>query len=59
MILYCRVVFTMTGNGLQPPKGGVLEALHSQPGKNFDESTKLDLTTEPPLFDSAVICYFS
>ena len=25
------------------------EALHCQPSRNFDRSTKLDLTTEPPL----------
>jgi len=29
--------------------GGDFEALHCQPSTNFDRSTKLDLTTEPPL----------
>jgi len=28
---------------------GDFEALHCQPSTNFDRSTKLDLTTEPPL----------
>ena len=28
-----------------------LEALHCQPGRNFDRSTTHDLTTEPPLLD--------
>ena len=36
-------------NGLQLPEGGDFEAIHFQPSTNFDRSTKLDLTTEPPL----------
>jgi len=36
-------------NGLQLPEGGDFEAFHCQPSSNFDRSTKLDLTTEPPL----------
>ena len=36
-------------NVLQLPEGGDLEALHCQLSTNFDRSTKLDLTTEPPL----------
>jgi len=34
---------------LQLPEGGDFEAIHCQPSRNFDRSTKLDLTTEPPL----------
>src|SRR5690606_6464397 len=33
----------------QLPEGGDFEALHCQPSRNFDRSTKLGLTTEPPL----------
>jgi len=40
---------TLAGNGLQLPEGGDFEALHFPPSRNFDRSTKLDLTTEPPL----------
>lgn len=36
-------------NVWQLPEGGDFEALHCQPSINFDRSTKLDLTTEPPL----------
>ena len=39
----------MPYNGLQLPEGGDFEAHHFQPSTNFDRSTKLDLTTEPPL----------
>ena len=39
----------LAGNVLQLPEGGDFEALHCQPSTNFDKSTKLDLTTEPPL----------
>jgi len=39
----------LAGNGPQLPEGGDFEALHCQPSTNFDRSTKLDLTTEPPL----------
>jgi len=42
---------TLSANDvLQLPKGGDFEVLHCQPSRNFDRSTKLDLTTEPPLF---------
>jgi len=40
---------------LQLPEGGDFEALHCQPSRNFDKSTKLDLTTEPPLLGRC--CY--
>ncbi|WP_286432554.1 hypothetical protein, partial [Myroides odoratimimus] len=43
------VSFTMPANGLQLPEGGDFEALHFHLSINFDRSTKLDLTTEPPL----------
>jgi len=39
----------IASNGLQLPEGGVFGALHCQPSRNFDRSTELDLTTEPPL----------
>ena len=42
-------LFTLGGNVLQLPEGGDFEALHCQPSTNFDRSTKLDLTTDPPL----------
>ena len=47
--------FSMNANILQLPEGGDLEALHCQPSRNFDRSTKLDLTTEPPLLGRC--CY--
>jgi hypothetical protein len=37
------------------PEGGDFGALHCQPRTNFDRSTKLDLTTEPPLLGRC--CY--
>ena len=40
---------------LQLPEGGDFEALHYQPSRNFDRSTKLDLTNELPLLGSC--CY--
>ncbi|MGI6320363.1 MAG: hypothetical protein ACOXZK_05280 [Bacteroidales bacterium] len=44
------IVFVIiTANVLQLPEGGDFEALHCQPSTNVDRSTKLDLTTEPPL----------
>ena len=46
---------TLTANGLQLPEGGDYEAIHCQPSTNFDRSTKLDLTTEPPLLGRC--CY--
>jgi len=39
----------MTANGLGLTEGGDFGALHCQPSRNFDRSTKLDLITEPPL----------
>ena len=45
-------LFIIAANVLQLPEGGDFEALHCQPNTNFDRSTKLDLTTEPPLFGS-------
>jgi hypothetical protein len=45
----------MVANVLQLPEGGDLEALHCQTSTNFDRSTKLDLTTEPPLLGRC--CY--
>ena len=47
--------YSMTANGWQLPEGGDFEALHCQPSRNFDRSTKLDLTTEPPLLGRC--CY--
>jgi hypothetical protein len=47
-LLHCRL-FRMRHNGLQLPKGGDLDALHCQYTTNFDRSSKLDLTTEPPI----------
>src|SRR5690606_1366441 len=41
--------FNIVANGLQLPEGGDFEALHCQPSTNFDRSTKLELTTVPPL----------
>jgi len=38
--------------GLRLGEVADLEALHCQPSTNFDRSTKLDLTTEPPLLGS-------
>jgi len=43
------------GGVLQLPEGGDFEALHCQPSTNFDKSTMLDLTTEPPLLGRC--CY--
>ncbi|MBK6888422.1 MAG: hypothetical protein IPH02_00370 [Sphingobacteriales bacterium] len=47
--------FRLTANVLQLPEGGDFEALHCQTSINFDRSTKLDLTTEPPLLGRC--CY--
>ena len=46
---------TVAHNVLQLPEGGDFEALHCQPSTNFDRSTKLDYTTEPPLLGRC--CY--
>ena len=48
----CRT--TMTANVLQLPEGGDFEAPHCQPSTNLDRSTALDLTTEPPLCQTAI-----
>ena len=42
-------------NGLQLPEGVDFGALHFQLSTNFDRSTMLDLTTEPPLLGRC--CY--
>jgi len=47
--------FRVRHNVLQLPEGGDFGALHCQPSRNFDRSTKLDLTTEPPLLGRC--CY--
>jgi len=60
------VPFFMQPNVLQLPEGGGFEALHCQPSTNFDRSTKLDLTTEPPLLGRccwwlvflSVVCFY-
>ena len=46
---------SIAANVSQLPEGGDFEALHCQPSANFDRSTKLDLTTEPPLLGRC--CY--
>jgi len=46
---------TLAHNGLQLPEGGDFGAIHCQPSTNFDWSTKLDLTPEPPLLGRC--CY--
>src|SRR5690606_17241032 len=57
IILIVSVSFvTMTANGLQLPEGGDFEAIHCQPSTNFDRSTMLDLTTEPPLLGRCCVC---
>jgi hypothetical protein len=43
------VFVKLTVNVLQLPEGGDFEALQYQTSTNFDRSTKLHLTTEPPL----------
>jgi len=52
MMDYC---FTMTANGLQLQEVGDFEALNCQPATNLIRSTKLYLTTEPPI--SCRCCY--
>ncbi|MCC7332160.1 MAG: hypothetical protein IT232_06070, partial [Flavobacteriales bacterium] len=46
---------TLAPNVLQLPEGGDFGALHCKPSRNFDRSTKFDLTTEPPLLGRC--CY--
>src|SRR5690554_6529760 len=53
-MLMKRRVFRQS-DGLRLPEGGDFEALHCQPSRNFHRSTKLDLTTEPPLLGRC--CY--
>ena len=50
-----KLAVALGHNVLQLPEGGDFEALHCQPSTNFDRSTKLDLTTEPPLLGRC--CY--
>ena len=45
----------MNGNVLQLQEVGDFEAQNCQPSMNFDRSTKLDLTIEPPI--SYRCCY--
>ena len=45
----------ITANVLQLPEGGDFEAINCQPSTNFGRSTKLDLTTSPPLLGRC--CY--
>jgi hypothetical protein len=45
----------IAANGLRLAAVGDFGALHCQPSRNFDRSTKLDLTTEPPLLGRC--CY--
>jgi hypothetical protein len=47
--------FAIGANGLQLPEGCDFGAFHCHPRANFDRSTKLDLTTKPPLLDGC--CY--
>ena len=49
-ILVCRVSFAMTANVLQLQEVGDSEALNCLPPQNLIPSTKLHLTTEPPIF---------
>ena len=49
------VSYSFTANGLRLPEGGDFEALHFQLSRNFDRSTKLELTTESPLLGRC--CY--
>ena len=51
-----RLFFSIAGNVLQLPEGGGFEALHCQLSTNFDRSTKLYLTTEPPLLPNCCVC---
>jgi hypothetical protein len=51
------VALKLTPNVLQLPEGGDFEALHCQPSTNFDRSTKLDLTTSPPLLGRCCAVY--
>ncbi len=48
----------LTAIVLQQPKCGDFQALHCKPSANFDRSTKLDLTTEPPLLGRCCCLFF-
>jgi hypothetical protein len=48
---------TITANVLQLPEGGDFEALHCQPSRNFDRSTKLDLPLNRHFWVGAVRCW--
>src|SRR5690554_1804041 len=52
---YFVILIAISYNGPQLPEGGDFEALHFQLSRNCDRSTKLDLTTEPPLLSRC--CY--
>jgi len=52
---YIVTDFIMDANVLQLPEAGDFEALNSQPRTTFNRSTKLDLTTDPPLLGRC--CY--
>ncbi|NJK83148.1 MAG: hypothetical protein HC912_04330 [Saprospiraceae bacterium] len=47
--------FSLSANVLQLTEGGGFEALHYQPSTNFDRSTKIDLTTKPPLWGRVLL----
>jgi|LSQX01.3.fsa_nt_gb hypothetical protein len=51
----CTVVFNIAGNGLQLQEVGDFEAQNCLPPLNLIRSTKLHLTTEPPI--SCRCCY--
>jgi hypothetical protein len=48
----------ITGNVLQLQEVGDIEALNCLSPQNLIRSTKLHLTTEPPIFVGAVVCSF-
>src|SRR5690554_4209283 len=53
---HCRMVcLSLAANVLALGAVADFGALHCQPSRNFDKSTKLDLTTEPPLLGRC--CY--
>jgi hypothetical protein len=54
-LLNSILAFKLTHNVLQLPEGGDFGALYCQPSRNFDRSTRLDLTTEPTLLGRC--CY--
>ena len=49
LLFFSYSYFIIAANVLQLPASSDFEVLHCQPSTNFDISTKLDLTTEPPL----------